>query len=100
MLSMVKHALTCMQVSIMVKGVESIASVEKFSAPILIGLSTALLVWAVTTAGGLGPLLSTPSQFGAGMPKAGQFWSVFWPAVTANVGFWATLSLNIPDFTR
>jgi cytosine/uracil/thiamine/allantoin permease len=39
-------------------------------------------------------------QFGPGMPQEGRFWSVFWPAVTANVGYWATLSLNIPDFSR
>jgi NCS1 family nucleobase:cation symporter-1 len=39
-------------------------------------------------------------QFGPGMPLEGRFWSVFWPAVTANVGYWATLSLNIPDFSR
>ncbi len=28
------------------------------------------------------------------------FWTLFPPALTANVGYWATLSLNIPDFTR
>ncbi|MBT8492502.1 MAG: cytosine permease, partial [Deltaproteobacteria bacterium] len=43
---------------------------------------------------------STPSQFSEGMPKEGQFWTVFFPSLTAMVGFWATLSLNIPDFTR
>ena len=42
---------------------------------------------------------STPSQFDLGQPKAGQFWSVFFPNLTAMVGFWATLALNIPDFT-
>ncbi|GLI62361.1 hypothetical protein VaNZ11_004980 [Volvox africanus] len=88
------------QVWIVLRGMESIRILEKYSAPILIGLSVALMAWAVTTAGGFGPMLSTPSQFGIGMPKEGQFWSVFWPAVTANVGYWATLSLNIPDFTR
>lgn len=88
------------QVAVVVRGMESIRLLEKYSAPLLIGLSLALLGWAVTTAGGFGPMLSTPSQFGPGMAKAGQFWSVFWPAVTANVGYWATLSLNIPDFTR
>jgi hypothetical protein len=55
---------------------------------------------AVTTAGGLGPMLSAPSQFGPGMPLEGKFWQVAVPAVTANVGYWATLSLNIPDFSR
>ncbi|PNH07349.1 putative allantoin permease [Tetrabaena socialis] len=88
------------QVWIVVRGMESIRLLERYSAPLLIGLSLALMGWAVTSAGGMGPMLSTPSQFGLGMPKEGQFWSVFWPAVTANVGYWATLSLNIPDFTR
>ena len=45
-------------------------------------------------------MLSTPSQFVEGGEKEGQFWSVFFPSLTAMVGFWATLSLNIPDFTR
>jgi NCS1 family nucleobase:cation symporter-1 len=45
-------------------------------------------------------MLTQPSQFVAGGPKAGQFWAFFFPALTANVGFWATLSLNIPDFSR
>jgi NCS1 family nucleobase:cation symporter-1 len=45
-------------------------------------------------------MLSAPSQFGSGMPLEGKFWQVAVPAVTANVGYWATLSLNIPDFSR
>mmetsp|Transcript_23671 Transcript_23671/g.51937 ORF Transcript_23671/g.51937 Transcript_23671/m.51937 type:complete len:568 (+) Transcript_23671:24-1727(+) len=88
------------QVWIVAKGMESIRALEKYSAPLLIALSVALLAWALSAAGGFGPMLSTPSQFAAGMPKEGQFWSVFLPSVTANVGFWGTLSLNIPDFTR
>src|SRR5437867_4649131 len=45
-------------------------------------------------------MLSQPSAFAPGQPKAGQFWSFFFPALTGMIGFWATLSLNIPDFTR
>ncbi|KAF6266169.1 permease for cytosine/purines, uracil, thiamine, allantoin-domain-containing protein [Scenedesmus sp. NREL 46B-D3] len=89
-----------LQVAIIVRGIDCIKQVEKFSAPILVGLAAALLIWAVTTAGGLGPMLSAPSQFGPGMPLQGRFWQVAVPAVTANVGYWATLSLNIPDFSR
>lgn len=48
---------------------ESIRILEKYSAPILIGLSLALMGWAVSTAGGFGPMLSTPSQFDPGMAK-------------------------------
>jgi NCS1 family nucleobase:cation symporter-1 len=59
-----------------------------------------LLAWVHSKAGGFGELLSAPSQFVEGGKKAGQFWSTFWPSLTAMVGFWATLALNIPDFTR
>ena len=45
-------------------------------------------------------MLSQPSAFDPGQPKAGQFWLIFGPALTGMVGFWATLSLNIPDFSR
>src|SRR5215472_5175015 len=51
-------------------------------------------------AGGFGPMLSQPSAFDPGQPKAGQFWKFFFPALTGMIGFWATLSLNIPDFSR
>lgn len=86
----------CLQVGIIWNGIESIRELEKVSAPILILLSAALLAWAYVQAGGFGPMLSLPSQFLPGGPKAGQFWQTFFPALTANVGFWATLSLNIP----
>jgi Permease for cytosine/purines, uracil, thiamine, allantoin len=70
--------------------------VEKLAAPMLLAMSAALLTWAVSAAGGFGPMLAAPSRLAT--PR--QFLSVFFPALTANVGFWATLSLNIPDFTR
>jgi NCS1 family nucleobase:cation symporter-1 len=66
----------------------------------LIALGLLLLGWAYWKAGGFGPILSQPSKFGPGGAKAGQFWAFFVPALTANVGFWATLALNIPDFSR
>ena len=89
-----------LQVGILYKGVESIRVLETWAAPFLIVMGLALLGWAFVNAGGFGPMLSTPSQFDPGGPKDGQFWSVFFPSLTAMVGFWATLSLNIPDFTR
>src|SRR5262245_2078368 len=82
------------------KGIESIRLLLNIKAPLLIALGLALLAWAYGKAGGFGPILSQPSKFVAGGEKAGQFWAFFFPALTANVGFWATLSLNIPDFTR
>ena len=82
------------------RGMESIRLLLNIKAPLLIALGLLLLAWAYRRAGGFGPMLSQPSQFAPGQPKAGQFWLFFFPALTANVGFWATLSLNIPDFSR
>ncbi|MEZ4336501.1 MAG: NCS1 family nucleobase:cation symporter-1 [Sandaracinaceae bacterium] len=81
-------------------GTESIRWLETLAAPFLIVMGIALLIWAYVQAGGFGAMLSTPSQFGEGQPHEGELWSVFFPNLTAMVGFWATLSLNIPDFTR
>jgi NCS1 family nucleobase:cation symporter-1 len=82
------------------KGIESIRILLNIKAPLLIFLGLALLAWAYRRAHGFGPMLSQPSAFAAGQPKAGQFWPFFAAALTSMVGFWATLSLNIPDFSR
>lgn len=82
------------------RGIESIRVLLNIKAPLLIALGVALLAWAYYQAGGFGPILSQPSKFDPGQAKAGQFWAFFFPALTANVGYWATLSLNIPDFSR
>ncbi len=89
-----------LQVIIIWRGIESIKLLETWAAPFLILMGLALLAWAYVKADGFGAMLSTPSQFAAGGQKEGQFWAVFFPSLTAMVGFWATLSLNIPDFTR
>ena len=82
------------------RGIEAIRWLLNIKAPLLILLGLLLLWWAYRTAGGWGPILSQPSQFAAGQAQAGKFWSYFFPALTGMVGFWATLSLNIPDFSR
>ena len=82
------------------RGTDSIRWLETYAAPFLIAMGLVLLGWAYITADGFGNMLSTPSQFGPGGAKEGQFWSVFIPQLTAMVGFWATLALNMPDFTR
>ena len=89
-----------MQVYFIAKGTESIKSLEAVSAPFLLIMGGVLIYWAYSVAGGWEHLLSGPSQFDVGGAKEGQFWQVFWPSLTAMVGFWATLTLNIPDFTR
>jgi NCS1 family nucleobase:cation symporter-1 len=83
-----------------VHGMESIRKLETYTAPLKIVICFVLLAWVHNRAGGFGPLLEQPSQFVEGGKKAGQFWTTFWPSLTAMVGFWATLALNIPDFTR
>ena len=82
------------------RGIDTIRFLLNIKAPLLIALGLALLGWAYVQAGGFGPILSQPSAFDEGGKQAGQFWSYFFPALTGMVGFWATLSLNIPDFSR
>jgi nucleobase:cation symporter-1, NCS1 family len=82
------------------RGIDSIRFLLNIKAPLLLLLGLALLAWAYRQAHGFGPMLSQPSQFEPDGPKAGKFWAFFFPALTGMIGFWATLSLNIPDFTR
>lgn len=82
------------------KGIDCIRWLLNIKAPLLIALGLMLLWWAYRNAGGFGPILAQPSAFAPGQPKAGQLFSFFIPALTGMIGFWATLSLNIPDFSR
>ncbi len=77
-------------------GVDSIKKLLVFKAFFLPAAALALLFWAINAGHGLGPILSQPSKF----TNSAEFWKFFFPALTGMVGFWATLSLNIPDFTR
>ena len=88
------------QLYYIVHGMDAIRKLETYTAPAKIVICFVLLGWVYHRAGGFGPLLKAPSQFVEGGARAGQFWPVFWPSLTAMVGFWATLALNIPDFTR
>ena len=93
-------AFWALNVLVIVKGINSIRILLNIKAPLLIALGLLLLGWAYRQAHGFGPMLSQPSAFDAGQPKVGQFFAFFVPALTGMVGFWATLSLNIPDFSR
>ncbi len=86
----------CLNMFVVYKGIESIRKLLLFKAVFLPGAALALLAWALVAAKGLGPILAQPSKF----QTQGEFWHFFFPALTGMVGFWATLSLNIPDFTR
>ncbi|KAJ1418902.1 Purine-cytosine permease [Sesbania bispinosa] len=83
------------QLSIVWKGIDGIRELEKYSAPILIVLTSCLLIWSYVKAGGFGHMLSLSSRL-----STSEFWSLFFPSLTANISYWATLALNIPDFTR
>ena len=85
------------QVAIIIKGLEGIKLLEAWSAPLLLGGGALLLWWAIANGGGLVRILSESPRLQQGSTP---FWTLFPAALTANVGYWATLSLNIPDFTR
>ena len=85
------------QVWIILNGLEGIKKLEGWSAPLLLAGGAVLLGWAIVRGGGLGHILAQSSRL---QRRSVPFWQLFPAAVTANVGYWATLSLNIPDFTR
>jgi NCS1 family nucleobase:cation symporter-1 len=85
------------QVAIIIRGLEGIKHLESWSAPLLLGGGALLLWWAVDAGGGLGRILAESARL---QTTEVPFWTLFPAALTANVGYWATLSLNIPDFTR
>jgi len=78
------------------KGIDTIKFLEGIGAPFMLGVGLLMLWWITSKAGGFGPVLSAPSKF----QDAGSFFKFFVPSLTAMVGFWATVALNIPDFTR
>ena len=90
-------AFWAVQVVIILTGIEGVKWFESYTAPLLIAGSLALLAWGFVAAGGIGTVFTTSAQLQQG---DAPFWGLFWPALAANVGYWITLSLNIPDFTR
>ncbi len=85
------------QVIIILRGIEGIKHLESWAAPLLLLGGIALLIWASAAAGGLSNVLSNSTVL---QKESNSFWTIFPGALTASVGYWATLSLNIPDFTR
>lgn len=85
-----------LNILIIYRGMNAVRVFENWAAPIVLVMAAALMVWVVDRAGGVGTMLTQPSRF----TTAGEFWRTFIPSLTGMIGFWATLSLNIPDFTR
>jgi nucleobase:cation symporter-1, NCS1 family len=81
---------------IIYRGMNAVRVFENWAAPIVLVMAAVLLIWAVSRAGGFGPIVGEPSRF----KGIADFWPVFIPSLTGMIGFWSTLSLNIPDFTR
>ena len=85
-----------LNLAIIYRGMNLLRLVENWAAPFVLVMAAALVVWALREAGGVGPLLGQGGKF----QTLGEFLPVFVPSLTAMIGFWATLSLNMPDFTR
>jgi len=95
-------AFWAINMAVILAGIESIKWLETLAAPFLLLIGLGLLAWGVGEAGGFAAVLSadTVARVRGGVSGGFDFWRAFWPNLTAMVGFWATLSLNIPDFTR
>ncbi len=99
-----------LNILIVFKGMELVRKVENLAAPYVLLMTALLVAWAimkakavcvshatdVSTCSGLGEIMQSKGKF----ETFGEFWPVFVPSVTAMIGFWSTLSLNMPDFTR
>ena len=85
-----------MNIFVIYRGMDLLRHVENWAAPFVLIMTAALLGWILYEAGGVGFLLNEPGKF----QTFGEFFPIFIPSLTAMIGFWATLSLNMPDFTR
>lgn len=84
-----------MNIWIIYAGMEVLRVVENWAAPFVLVMTGILCIWVYQKIGGVGPIMQRPSHL-----TGDQFWAVFFPSLTGMIGFWATLSLNMPDFTR
>ena len=85
-----------MNIFVIYRGMDLLRHVENWAAPFVLIMTAVLLAWILYQAGGVGFLLNEPGKF----QTFGEFFPIFVPSLTAMIGFWATLSLNMPDFTR
>ncbi|MDA8193839.1 MAG: NCS1 family nucleobase:cation symporter-1 [Thermaerobacter sp.] len=77
-------------------GMNAVRRFESWAGPLVLVMGILLLAWAHQAAHGWGPMLTQASH----LTTFPSFFAVFIPSLTGVIAFWATLSLNIPDFTR
>ena len=82
-------------ITVVIRGSESIKHLETMAAPLLLIVAFGLMFWALPKIS-MSEVLSVP----ANRTACESSWPYYMAALTAMVGFWATLSLNIPDFSR
>ena len=85
-----------LNILVVYRGMDLLRKVENWAAPFVLIMTALLVWWALARAHGLGPILAQKGQYNTWH----DFWLVFVPSLSAMIGFWATLSLNMPDFTR
>lgn len=85
-----------LQMALLIRGIDSIRHLENWAAPLILAVSFVLLFWVMSLAGGLGDMAASPSQLGWGK----DFWTIFPGALMGMIAFYATMSVNISDFTR
>lgn len=85
-----------LNILIIYRGMDLLRLVENWAAPFVLIMTALLVGWALNRAHGLGYLLHQSGKF----HTWSEFRPIFFPSLTAMIGFWATLSLNMPDFTR
>jgi nucleobase:cation symporter-1, NCS1 family len=85
-----------LNIFIIFRGMNLLRRVENWAAPFVLVMTAVLLVWALVRAHGVGYLLHQAPKF----RTWAEFMPVFIPSLTGMIGYWATLSLNMPDFTR
>jgi NCS1 family nucleobase:cation symporter-1 len=85
-----------LNILVILRGMEAIKRFENWAAPFLVVAFLVLMVFMLSEAGGLGPVVENPGKLGWGP----EFWAILPISLMANIAFWSTLSLNMPDFTR
>ena len=85
-----------LNIYIVYRGMDLLRKVENWAAPFVLVMAVALMIWALWRAKGIGAVMEEKGKFNS----LSEFMPIFIPSLTAMIGYWATLSLNMPDFTR